>query len=354
MYSENIIVGAGPIGIELAANFKRLGLPYVHFEAAALAQTIYRWPQNTPFFSSPERVAIAGVPLHSIHQGVLTGEEYLAYLRGVVESYDLDIRLGCRVRSARRDKDGRYVLTAEYRGSSETYSCRNLILAQGNMHAARWLGIVGEDLPHVDHYHTDVHRYFRQKLLIVGGRNSAVEAAIRSWRAGAEVTLMQRKPALEGNRLNSRYHLEISILINKGKITFIPNARLAEITMNAVRYVDESGQDQERDEDFVLLCTGFDKDLGLLHQLNIQLDENLKPLLNEERMETTAPSVYLAGTAAGGGTESYKIFVGTSHVHVQRIVKAISGAEAVVGDYHARVYPFTRKDIEPGEGSAST
>ena len=352
MHRETIIIGAGPIGIELAANLKRLGLPYLHFEAGSLAQTIYRWPRTTPFFSSPERVAIAGIPLHSIHQSMITGEEYMAYLRSVVEHFDLDIRLGHRVLSLRRGAEAAFYLEVEHRGRSESHSCDRLILAHGNMHRPHRLGIPGEELSHVDHYHDDVHRYFRQKLLIVGGRNSAVEAAIRSWRAGAEVTLLQRKPALEKKRLNSRYHLEISILIGKGVLDFLPNAELKEIGPLTVKYRDRAGGElQERGADFVLLCTGFEKDLSLLRDLGVELDDDLRPNLNAQSMESNVPGVYLAGTAAGGGLGSYKIFVGTSHVHVQRIIKAISGAEALVGDYRPRVYPFTVADIEPVEGS---
>ncbi len=383
MHVDNIIVGAGPIGIELAANFARLGLSWIHFEQGSLADTIYRWPKNTPFFSSPERVAIAGIPLHSTHQSMLTGEEYMAYLRGVVEYFDLDIRLEHRVISARRGKneEAAFVLRGEHRGRREAYSCNKLFLVHGNMHEHRRLGIPGEDLPHVDHYHDDVHRYFRSRLLIVGARNSGVEAAIRAWRAGAEVTLLQRKPALEEKRLNSRYFLEISILIRKKKITFIPGAELCEITRNGVKYrqnridpasaakadiahSEESRSPhslsphkteaavQERMADFVLLCTGFEKDISLLRELGVELDDELRPNLNPQTMETNVPGLYLAGTAAGGGVRSYRIFVGTSHVHVERIIRAACSAKAVVGGYAPRVYPFNYHDLEPVEGKA--
>lgn len=215
-------------------------------------------------------------------------------------------------------------------------------------------------MPHVDHYHDDVHRYFRRRLLIVGGRNSAVEAAIRSWRAGARVTLLQRRPALEEKRLNSRYHLEISILIKKNKIDFIPNAELHEICDHHVKYQNRgagasgaaagAGAVQEVAADFVLLCTGFEKDLSMLRSLGVELDDELRPNLNPDNMESNVPGLYLCGTAAGGGVRSYRIFVGTSHVHVERIIRDIAAAEAVVGDHGPRAYPFTYKDIEPVEG----
>ncbi len=375
MDCEVIIVGAGPIGIELAANFKRLGVQYLHLEGGQLAQTISAWPRSTPFFSSPERVAIAGVPLHSQHQSMITGEEYLGYLRLVVENFDLDILLYHRLLNLQQLKNGDFRLEVEHKGEIIHLSCKRLILANGNMHSPRRLGVPGEDLPHVDHYHSDVHRYFRQKLVVVGGKNSAVETAIRAWRAGAEVTILHRQPELDGDRLNSRYFLEISILKDKGKIAYRGSAQVTRITAHSVHYAlhdgsagqfrglhdGSTGQLRElHDEsagklqaDFVRVCAGFDKDLSFLKQAGVTLDDELRPCLNPETMETDVPGLYLAGTAAGGGIASYKIFVGTSHVHVERIVQAVTNASAITGDYRRRSYLFTIADIEPTEGSSS-
>jgi thioredoxin reductase (NADPH) len=345
------IIGAGPIGLELAANFKRLGLDYVHFDAGQIGQTISRWPAATPFFSSPERVAIAGLPVQSVHQSMLTGEEYLAYLRSAVEIYDLKIRSYHRVSSVRKI-DGGFAIAADYRGEEATVTAERVIFAHGNMHRRRHLGIPGEDASHVDHYYDDVHRYFRRRVIIVGGRNSAVEAAIRCFRAGAEVTLMHRGDGLDPRRLNSRYHLEISILIDKGKVGFLPSSRLREIRRDGVLYEGPGGEAGELETDFVMLCLGFDKDISLPLSLGVDFGADGSPAVNESTMETTVPGVYLAGTAAGGARESYGIFVGTSHRHVEAIVSHILGSEALVGDGGGRHYPFSRSDIEPTEGKA--
>jgi thioredoxin reductase (NADPH) len=359
------IIGAGPIGLELAANFRRYGISYLHFEAGRMGETIARWPAWTPFFSSPERVAIAGVPLQSVHQNMLTGEEYLAYLRAVVEQYDLPILSEHRIIGARTLEGGGFELESDYRGRISRWRVEKLILAHGNMHEPRRLGIPGEDLEHVEHHYRDVHRFFRRDLLIVGGRNSAVEAAIRCYRAGARVTLMHRRGELDARRLNSRYHLEISILIDKGKIRFIPSAELVEIRRDSVAYRDpaadghgsagsgdSTGATRDLDADFVMLCLGFSKDTSLHTALGIPLDEDGSPRLNESTMETPVPGLYLAGTAAGGTKDSYGIFVGTSHVHVERIIADICGEPAIVGDGGGRHYPFARRDIEPTEGKA--
>ena len=354
METEVVVIGAGPIGIELAANLKRLNVPYLLIDGGRLAETIARWPRTTPFFSSPERVAVAGVPLQTIHQSMVTGEEYLAYLRGVVEIHDLDVLLYCRVTRIvpSGSLDARFTVDAERGGKSFTVNCRKIVLATGNMHSPRRLGIPGEDLPHVDHAFTDVHRYFKQKLLVVGGRNSAVEAAIRCFRSGAEVTLLHRKPDLEKDRLNSRYFLEFSILRDKKKIGFIGAAELACIRDGAVDYRNSDGDTETLSVDFVLICAGFDKDLSLIESAGVKLDEKSRPLLNESTMESGVPGLYLAGTATGGGFDSYKTFIGTSHAHVDKIVRDICGAGAVTGGYGPRRYPFKIEDIEPTEGTA--
>lgn len=366
MHSENIIIGAGPIGIEMAVNLERAGRQTLILDAGQVGQTIMNWPASTPFFSSPERTAIAGVPLQTVHQSMVTGEEYLAYLRGVVEHYDLNPLLYHRVLSAQPRSDSRpdsqapsgagnsaegFLLTVEHRGRRKEFSCDNLIMAHGNMHSPRRLGVPGEDLDFVDHYHDDIHRYFRQDLLIVGGRNSAVEAAIRAWRGGARVTLMHRQPELNKDKLNSRYHLEISILMQKERIRFLDSSEIREIRNDGIRYV-RNGEEHRESWDFVLMCTGFEKDLSLLRELGVQLTDDEEPVLDEQTMEANVPGLYFAGTAVSGGRDSYRQFVGTSHVHVEKILRSIAGKEVspLTGDYYARSYPFSRSDIEPVEG----
>ncbi len=350
MDANTAIIGAGPIGIEIAANFKRLGLSYLHFDSGQVGQTIHNWPAETPFFSSPERVAIAGIPVQTVHQNMLTGEEYLAYLRAVVEYYDLDIMTYRRVTGIAKIPGG-FEIRSDFRGTASLHRVENIVLAHGNMHAHRLPGVPGEEGEHVDLHYRNVHRYFRKDLLIVGGRNSAVEAAIRCWRAGARVTLMHRGASLDKNRLNSRYHLEISILIDKGKIAFLPSSRLKEIRTDEVSFLRD-GAPATIKTDFVMLCLGFAKDTSMFEQLGIELDADGSPDYSEETMETSAPGAYLAGTAAGGARDSYGIFVGTSHIHVERIVRSLAKADALVGDGGGRHYPFSKKDIEPTEGKA--
>ncbi|PMP77198.1 MAG: pyridine nucleotide-disulfide oxidoreductase, partial [Chloroflexus aggregans] len=166
------IVGAGPIGLELAVCLKQAGVDYIHFDAHQIGYTMTWWPRNTSFFSTTERLAIAGVPIPNNHQQRITGEEYLAYLRSVVELFDLHVQSYEPVSSLQRDDEGFTLITKPLTGP-RSYRVRRVVLAIGDMHFPHRLNIPGEDLPHVSHYFRDPHDYFRRRLLIVGGKNSA-------------------------------------------------------------------------------------------------------------------------------------------------------------------------------------
>src|SRR5579859_5969729 len=182
------IIGAGPIGIELAVCLQQAGVSYLHLDASQIGHTLTWWPRMTSFFSTTERLAIAGVHIQNNHQQRITGEEYLAYLRGVIELFDLQIRTYEPVSSMQATGEGFLISTRPQSGERQ-YHSRRVVLALGDMHWPNRLNIPGEDLPHVSHYFRDPHDYFRTRLLIIGGKNSAVEAALRCWRTGASVTI---------------------------------------------------------------------------------------------------------------------------------------------------------------------
>ena len=187
-----VVIGAGPIGLEVAVGLKEAGINYRHFDANQIGHTMTWWPRNTHFFSTTERLAIAGVPIQNNHQQRITGEDYLAYLRSVVEQFDLRIDSYEPVTRLVRTATG-FVLESESQHGRRVTSCRQVVMAIGDMHWANQLRIPGEDLPHVSHYFRDPHDYFRKRLLVVGGKNSAVEAALRCWRAGSRVTMSYRR-----------------------------------------------------------------------------------------------------------------------------------------------------------------
>jgi thioredoxin reductase (NADPH) len=331
---EIAIVGAGPIGLELAASFKRAGVKYQHLEARQIGYTISWWPRNTHFFSTTERIEIAGIPAQSTDQDRLTGEQYLAYLRGVVEQLDLQVNTYepvCGIEPG----EGGFILRTRPQTGARQYFFEKLILAIGDMHRPNLLGIPGEDLPHVSHYFTDPHRYFRTRLLIVGGRNSAVEAALRCWRAGCQVAISYRRGKFDPDIVKSHILPDVETQIRLGNIGFYPETVPVAITADHVLL--ESLRDGSRvlhPADFVLLATGFVPDLALFEMAGIQLTgDSLTPQFNPETMETNVPGLYVAGTAAAGiqsavqDTEKskYRLFIENTHEHVGKIVRQITG-----------------------------
>lgn len=313
------VIGAGPIGLELAVALKQANLDYIQFDAGPVGTTMTWYPLEMLFHSSADRLAIAGVPIQIPDQQKPKREEYLAYLRAVAQQFALDIRLYERVESATRLPDG----TFELRTPKGTYHVDRIVIAIGAMHGPRMLGIPGEELPHVSHYFHEPHAYFGTRLLIVGGRNSAVEAAIRCQRAGAHVTVSYRGPEIDPS---VKFWLlpEIRGMIRDGRIQFLPSSRPVEIRERSV--VFDSGD--ELPFDFVLLLTGYRQDPSLFEMLGVDLQGDArKPRYDEDTMETNVPGVFLAGTAISGSPEErVRVIVEDCHVHVPRIVAALTGS----------------------------
>jgi thioredoxin reductase (NADPH) len=194
--TDVVLVGAGPIGIEMAVALKRAGVDYVHFDAKQIGYTISWFPPQTRFFSSNDRIAIAGVPLQTDDQLKCTREHYLTYLRSIVQMFDLNVNTYEPVVEIERQPDETFVIKTKPADQPRAFRARRLILATGGTDHPRRLGIPGENLPHVSNYFQDPHTYFQRRLLIVGGKNSAVEAALRCHHAGAYVSLSYRRNQL--------------------------------------------------------------------------------------------------------------------------------------------------------------
>ncbi|MFW6068041.1 MAG: NAD(P)-binding domain-containing protein [Chloroflexota bacterium] len=325
------IIGGGPIGIEMAIALQEAGVHYILFEARQIGHTISTWPPHTHFYSTPEHVALAGIPVHNLDQRSVTGEQYLAYLRTLVEYFDLNLHHFEPIESVKALEPGFRLQTRTQRGP-HTYECQKLILATGGMASPRMLGIPGEDLMHVSHYYPGPHRYFRRRLLVVGGKNSALESALRSWRGGAHVTISYRRPQFDFDIVKPHLADDVRTRIDKGEIEFLPSTMPVEITPCDVilAHTDEQFNATDStfrsDADAVLLATGFQADMSLFRQVGAALHgAEQAPVYDSDTMETTVPGVYVAGTAAGGSQIKFQYFISTSHDHVARIVKALTG-----------------------------
>ncbi|NUQ63816.1 MAG: NAD(P)-binding domain-containing protein [Pirellulales bacterium] len=339
--------------MELGIAFERLGVSNVLLEAGQLGQTIWQWPPNTRFFSSPERIAIAGIPIPNLDQTKITGEAYLAYLRSVVEQFDLSFRPYERVERIERRGRSFQLFTRTLSGE-RTYACRYVVLATGGMASPRLLNVPGEDLPHVSHYVPDPHKYFRTHLLIVGGRNSAVEAALRCWRVGAKVTISYRRAEFNPQIVKPHLFAEVGMLIREGLITFLPERTPVEITPAHVVMAPTrdgapiDGPPIRQPADFVLVCSGFVADMTLFEMAGVELrGERRIPAWNPDTMETNVPGLYVAGTAAGGTQQRFEFFIETCHTHVDKIVAAITGRSAgLTGPGGWRRYSIPRENAE--------
>jgi thioredoxin reductase (NADPH) len=379
--TEVLVVGAGPIGLELAVALKRGGIDYLHFDARQIGYTISWFAPQTRFFSSNERIAIAGIPLQTPDQTKATREQYLAYLRGIVQQFDLRVNTYEPVVGIER-KDGGFAVTTRPAGGVRNYWARNLVLATGGTDHPRRLNIPGEDLPHVSHYFNDPHTYFDRRVLIVGGKNSAVEAALRCHQAGAHVSLSYRRASLPEKSIKYWLLPEIRGLIESGKMPAYFGTVPTQITATSVQLASSGLGNRARgvahpigsnppspvlrgtaeegvvrrvaqpqstptstgggnkevasavspisvEVDFVLALIGYEQDNSLLRLAGVELRGDCgAPVFDEMTMQTTVPGLYVAGTAVGGTQEKYTVFIENCHVHVERIIAALTGAAA--------------------------
>lgn len=340
-----IIVGAGPIGLELAVSLKQAGVDYLHFDAGQIGQTFTWWPRDTRFFSTPERIAIAGYPIQTREQGRITGEEYLAYLRAVVEQAGLRVGTYEKVLRITPQEDG-FAIETQHKEQLRRYQSDVVVLATGDMHQPRRLNIPGEDLPHVTHYFRDPHQYFQQRLLIVGGRNAALEAALRCFRIGARVTVSYRRRSFDAAYVKPHLLDDVKAQIEAGTIQFLPETQPVHIAPAFVELAQAGSERSDRlryETDFVLLCTGYEADQHLMTGAGVAFTGPANvPVFNTATMETNVPGLYVAGTAAAGMQNRYVLFIENSHQHVGLIVKSLTGEwPAALGTIPERSYDLS-------------
>jgi len=322
-----VVVGAGPIGLEVAIELKRAGVEYLQVEKDTIASTILWFPQQMTFFSSTDRIAIAGVPIQTVGQRKCTKEEYLAYLRAVVKTFDLAIRTREEVVGLERRPGGGFRLTTRRPDGPRMLECEAVVLATGDMAEPRRLGIEGEDLGHVDHRFDEPHRYFGGRLLVIGGKNSAVEAALRCWHAGVDVALSYRRAAFDADAVKYWLLPELEGRLRRGEIAFHPETTPVSIAPDHVVLRRRDGTRVVVPADHVLVLIGFRAAMGLFRSAGVKLDgEREVPRHDPGTMETDVPGLYVAGTATAGSQQSYTVFIETCHIHARRIAAALTGA----------------------------
>jgi len=317
-----VIVGAGPAGLAAAIAAQARGLKYAVVEKGALVNSLLHYPTDMVFFTTPELMEIGDLPFVSPHEKP-TRQESLRYYRRVTDRFGLDIALGEPVVGLSRQASGAFVVTSRPAGGDlRERHARFVVLASGAYDIPNRLGVPGEDLPHVSHYHREAHAHYRSRVVIVGGKNSAAEAALELYRAGAQVLIVHRGPAL-GESIKYWVKPDIENRIKEGTIRARFNTRVLEITPADV-VVDGPDGIVREPADGVLLLTGYRSDPALLRAVGAHLDEATgAPVHDETTFETTVPGLFVIG-AAIAGQQSGRIFIENGRFHGGVVVREIA------------------------------
>ena len=323
------IVGAGPIGLETAIELKAKGHEPVVIDGGAIGQQIVDFPPMTRWFSSAERLGIAGLPFVTSASEKGTREEYLAYLRTAVAYFGIDVRTFQRVHDIEREAADRFLIrTSALSGSSHAFRASKLVLATGGTARARTLGVPGEALPHVGVRFSEPHRYYGRRLVIVGGKNSACDAAVFAQRCGAHVTLICRGESIHP-RVKYWIRPELEAMISSGQIRALFESQVVAIDSSEVSVRVGGNADLLKVEaDDVFLAIGFESDGSLFEMVGAELEGEAGSVVHDSKtMETTQEGVYVAGTAVAGTQARFKVYIENSHIHARRIAAALSGHE---------------------------
>lgn len=311
-----LIIGGGPIGLACGMEAKKAGLSYLILEKGALCNSIYNYPLNMTFFSTSDRLELGGIPFISTGAKP-TRTEALDYYRRVYSYFQLQVKLYETVKSVQKERNTFHVLS-----DKSTYTSHNLVLATGFYDLPNLLNVPGETLPKVLHYYKEPWPFVGQKLLVVGGANSASDAALECWRKGAEVSMVLLSTEVDQN---VKYWVRPDIVnrIAEGSIRAFTQARVKEITMQEVIISSPEG-DVRIENDWVLALTGYTPDFSLLEQLGVTLspDEKRQPSYDPSTQASNVPGVYLAGVVCGG-LNTREFFIENSIVHAEMLVKDI-------------------------------
>jgi thioredoxin reductase (NADPH) len=328
-----LIIGAGPSGLSAAIAAKRRGLDYQILEQGSLVNSIYHFPPQMVFFTTPELLEIGGLPFVSPFEKP-TRAEALKYYRKVVDVFELQIVFDERVTAVDSEAeeysetDALFAVeTRSGRGVRRVRHGRHVIFAIGYYDHPNLLNVPGEDLPHVHHYYNEPHPYYRQRVVIVGGGNSAAEAALELYRSGAQVTLIHRAAELKST-IKYWVRPDIENRIKEGSIvarfnSCIKEIRPTSVVTNTRCEMTGDATEEEIPAETVFLLTGYRADSQLLTSAGVHLNDRDAPVLNPETFETNVPGLFVAGGAIAG-VDTGTIFIENGRFHGEKIVEVIA------------------------------
>lgn len=316
-----LIVGGGPIGLACALEAQKAGLSHIILERGTLVNSLYNYPLNMTFFSTSERLEIGGVPFVS-NNPKPTRPEALEYYRRVVLSTGVRINLFEEVLQVQKENDTFIIVSNKLE-----YKARNVVIATGFYDIPYLLNVPGEDLAKVKHYYKDPHFYSFQKVVVVGAANSAIDAALETWRKGAEVTMVVRGEKIS-DRVKYWVKPDIENRIKEGAIKAYFNSTISAIRPLEIDISTPKGIVTIAN-DWVLAMTGYQPNLQFLKGSGIELsnDAVFCPTVHEETQETNVPGLYLAGVICGG-MNTHRLFIENSRIHAVKIAEHISKKKA--------------------------
>ncbi|MEP6616454.1 MAG: YpdA family putative bacillithiol disulfide reductase [Ginsengibacter sp.] len=313
-----VIIGGGPIGLACGLEAKKAGLSYLVLEKGALVNSIYNYPVNMMFFSTSERLEIGGIPFVSNNAKPVRNEA-LEYYRRVAISGGLHIKLFEEVKTVKKNGADFFIETTK-----ENYTSKNIIVATGFYDIPYLLNVKGEQLEKVKHYYKDPYFYAFQKVLVVGAANSAVDAALETWRKGASVTMVIKNARIS-ERVKYWVKPDIENRIAEGSIKAYFNSTVHEIREKEVDLQTPAGI-ITIENDWVLAMTGYQPNLSFLRGLGIELsdDEVCKPTYDDDTYQTNIQGIFLAGVICGG-MNTHRLFIENSREHAEKIIRHIKG-----------------------------
>ncbi len=320
-----ICIGAGPTGLACAIEATRVGLTALVIDKGALCNSLLHYPVNMVFFTTPELLEIGDLPLVCAAEKP-TRLESLKYYRKTAEHFALEVRLYEQVTKLEGSDGNFFVSTVTENGTNGTYRGAKIAVATGYYDLPNELGVPGENLPHVSHYYTEPHPYWNQDVVVVGGKNSAAEAALDLWRNGARVTMVHRDAQL-GATIKYWVKPDIENRVKAGQIPMHFKSTVKEITNDAVIIETPEGNKRLPAKQ-VFLLTGYHPDFAFIESLGVRLDPvTKKPAMNPETHESNIPGVYLAGVVIGGRHTS-EIFIENGRFHGKQIALALTAPRA--------------------------
>jgi len=310
-----LIIGGGPIGLNCALEAEKAGLSYVIIEKGTIVNSLYNYPLYMTFFSTADKLEIAGIPF--ISTAPKPGRrEALEYYQGISRQKNININLYEEVLKITKTEN------FQVDTSKKVYFAKNVIIATGFYDFPNLINVPGENLPKVKHYYSEPYPYANQKIAVIGSSNSAVDAALETYRKGAKVTMIIRHAEISKS---VKYWVkpDIENRIEEGSIAAYFNSELVEIKANSIVFKDENQEIQEIENDFVLAMTGYLPNFEFLRNSGIELQGDcLKPFYKENTMETNVAGLYLAGVVCGG-KDTHLWFIENSRIHAEIIIKNI-------------------------------